>query len=111
MKVIKLAAGLAVGYVLGSRAGRDKYEQIVATARKAQNHPAVTQAQQKAKELLGTTSTPETGTDPVQAATPPATIDSDRPDTELTGATGSRPPRRRSSSTPATPAATIDPLA
>jgi hypothetical protein len=109
MKVIKLAAGLAVGYVLGSRAGRDKYEQIVATARKAQNHPAVTQAQQKAKELLGGTSTPETGTDPVPATTP-ATIASDRPDTELTSATGSRPPRRRSSSTPATPTATIDPL-
>jgi uncharacterized protein (UPF0333 family) len=108
MKVIKLAAGLAVGYVLGSRAGRDKYEQIVATARKAQSHPAVTQAQQKAKELLGATSTTETGADPVQTT---AAIDSDRPDTQLTGATGSRPPRRRSSSTPATPAATIDPLA
>jgi hypothetical protein len=120
MKVIKLAAGLAIGYVLGSRAGRDKYEQIVATARKAQGHPAVTQAQQKAKELLGTTSTSETGTsetgtsetgsDPVRTTPPPATIGSDRPDTELTGATGSRPPRRRSSSTPATPTATIDPL-
>jgi hypothetical protein len=52
MKVIKLAAGLAVGYVLGSRAGRDKYEQIVAAGRKVQNHPAVARAQQKATALL-----------------------------------------------------------
>jgi hypothetical protein len=39
VKVFKLAAGLAVGYVLGSRAGREKYQQIVAAARKAQDHP------------------------------------------------------------------------
>ena len=57
MKVFKLATGLAIGYVLGSRAGRDKYEQIVAAARKAQNHPAVTQVQDKAKQLLGSTGT------------------------------------------------------
>ncbi len=68
MKVFKFAAGLAVGYVLGSRAGRDKYEQIVAAARKAQNHPAMTQVQQKAKELLGTTGdSTSTGTEPVPA--------------------------------------------
>ena len=65
MKVFKLAAGFAAGYVLGSRAGRDKYEQIVATARKAQNHPAVTQVQDKAKQLLSSASTASaTDTDP-----------------------------------------------
>jgi len=53
MKIFKLTAGLAIGYVLGTRAGRDKYDQIAAAARKAHTHPAVTQAQQKAKELLG----------------------------------------------------------
>ena len=52
MKVFKLAAGLAVGYVLGSRAGREKYDQIAAAARKAQGHPAVAQVQQKARALL-----------------------------------------------------------
>ena len=51
--MIKLVAGLAIGYVLGSRAGREKYEQIVASARKAQDHPTVVQAQQKVGELLG----------------------------------------------------------
>ena len=65
MKVFTLAAGLAVGYVLGARAGRDKYEQIVATARKAQNHPAVAQVQDKAKQLLSSASTASaTDTDP-----------------------------------------------
>lgn len=33
MALMKLAAGLAVGYVLGTRAGRERYEQIAATAR------------------------------------------------------------------------------
>ena len=66
MKVFTLAAGLAVGYVIGARAGSDKYEQIVATARKAQNHPAVAQVQDKAKQLLSSASTssaPDTDTD------------------------------------------------
>lgn len=110
MKVIKLAAGLAIGYVLGSRAGRDKYEQIVAATRKAQNHPVVTQAQQKAKELLATANSSTANTDPVRATPPPAAFESDAPTTELSGAAGGRPPRRRSSSTSATPTATIDPL-
>jgi hypothetical protein len=66
VKVFKFATGLAVGYVLGSRAGRDKYEQIAAAARKAQNHPAVTQVQQKAKDLLSTAAdSAATGTEPV----------------------------------------------
>jgi hypothetical protein len=110
MKVIKLAAGLAIGYVLGSRAGRDKYQQIVVAARKAQNHPAVTQAQRKAKDLLAAANTSATGTDPVRATPPLVAIDSDVPTTELGGAAGSGPPRRRSSSTPTAPTATINPL-
>ncbi len=98
MKVVKFAAGLAVGYVLGSRAGRDKYEQIVAAARKAQDHPAVTQVQQKAKELLGTaTDTPTT--DPVPAV---ATSTADPVP---------RPPRRQPKSTLTGAGAVTDPLA
>ncbi|BEL04263.1 hypothetical protein Q0Z83_024540 [Actinoplanes sichuanensis] len=54
MKVLKLAVGFAAGYVLGSRAGREKYEQIAAAARKASNHPTTIQAQERAKALLGT---------------------------------------------------------
>jgi hypothetical protein len=33
-RIVSLAAGVAVGYVLGSRAGREKYEQIAAAARR-----------------------------------------------------------------------------
>jgi hypothetical protein len=54
MAMLKLVAGLAVGYVLGSRAGREKYEQIAATARKVNAHPTVVQAQEKAKALIST---------------------------------------------------------
>ncbi|AEV84358.1 hypothetical protein ACWT_3335 [Actinoplanes sp. SE50] len=54
MKVFKLAVGFAAGYVLGTRAGREKFEQIAAATRKASNHPAVIQAQDKAKAMLAT---------------------------------------------------------
>lgn len=96
MKVFKLAAGLAIGYVVGSRAGRDKYEQIVAAARKAQNHPAMTQAQQKAKEMLRIE--PSTGSEP--AATP-----------AVSAAPVPRPPRRRTTSVVTVPDTAVDPLA
>lgn len=33
--------GAAVGYVLGARAGRDRYDQIVRTYRTLADHPAV----------------------------------------------------------------------
>ncbi|TCP54928.1 hypothetical protein EV191_102137 [Tamaricihabitans halophyticus] len=33
--------GAAVGYVLGSRAGRARYDQLVRTYRKVADHPAV----------------------------------------------------------------------
>src|SRR4051794_40320249 len=52
MKVITFAAGLAAGYVLGSRAGREKYEQIVAGWQKRSSRPAVVRTQEKATELL-----------------------------------------------------------
>ena len=52
MKVLTFAAGVAVGYVLGTRAGREKYEEIAAGARKLAGHPAVTDAQAKLKDLV-----------------------------------------------------------
>src|SRR4051812_21325425 len=36
--------GLAAGFVLGSRAGREKYEEIRSTAKKAWEHPTVQEA-------------------------------------------------------------------
>jgi len=53
MKIVKFAAGFAAGYVLGSKAGREKYEQIVEAARRVRGNPAVQQAQQKAKDAVG----------------------------------------------------------
>ncbi|GAA2849578.1 hypothetical protein Acy02nite_00450 [Actinoplanes cyaneus] len=54
MKLVKIAAGFAVGYVLGSRAGRDAYEKIATNARQLREHPTVRQAQDKATALLST---------------------------------------------------------
>ena len=36
--------GLATGFVLGSRAGREKYEEIAANAKKVWEHPTVQEA-------------------------------------------------------------------
>lgn len=52
MRIFKLAAGLATGYVLGSRAGREKYELIVAQYQKISGHPSVVQAQERTKQAL-----------------------------------------------------------
>jgi hypothetical protein len=41
---ITFVAGLACGYVAGTAAGRERYEQIVKFARSAAEHPAVKQA-------------------------------------------------------------------
>jgi hypothetical protein len=45
--------GAAVGYVLGAKAGRGRYEQIVATYRKIADHPAVQGAAGIARAKIG----------------------------------------------------------
>jgi hypothetical protein len=86
VKVFKLAAGFAVGYVVGSRAGREKYEQIAAYARRASNHPTVVEAQEKAKTLLANGNDPLT---PSRPAGVPATSAS-----TAAPVSTPRPPRR-----------------
>jgi hypothetical protein len=57
-----LLAGLSIGYVLGTRDGRERYEQIKAQATKAWNNPRVqetadkaqTKAQEAVKQAAGT---------------------------------------------------------
>ncbi len=44
MRRIIFMAGLAVGFMLGARAGRERYEQLMRLARKAADSPAVQQA-------------------------------------------------------------------
>jgi hypothetical protein len=36
--------GVAIGYVVGARAGRERYEQVVSTARRLWDHPTVQEA-------------------------------------------------------------------
>jgi len=38
-----VVVGIGIGYVLGARAGRHRYEQIRAFSRRARRHPAVVQ--------------------------------------------------------------------
>jgi hypothetical protein len=37
-------SGVAVGFVVGSRAGREKYDQLVAAGRRLMDHPTVQEA-------------------------------------------------------------------
>ena len=39
--MIRVVAGIAIGYVLGSRAGRERYEQIKRWSRRVADNPAV----------------------------------------------------------------------
>ena len=53
---VSFVAGLAVGFVAGTRAGRERYDQMVKVARNAAENPAVQQAagaiQAQAAELF-----------------------------------------------------------
>jgi hypothetical protein len=71
MKAFTFVAGLAAGYVLGTRAGREKYEQIVEGARNLAEQPTVVQAQAKIKDLVGA------GKDAVTSKITSATSDDD----------------------------------
>ncbi|SFB28554.1 hypothetical protein SAMN05216266_107245 [Amycolatopsis marina] len=49
----KFLLGAAVGYVLGARAGRGRYEQIVRNYRRITDHPAVQGAAGVARAKVG----------------------------------------------------------
>jgi hypothetical protein len=55
---VTFLTGLAIGFIVGARAGRERYEQIKQASRKAAEHPAVRQATRtasaKATELSKT---------------------------------------------------------
>jgi hypothetical protein len=69
---IKLTVGFAVGYVLGARAGREQYEQIVESARALVQRPEVQQATTRVRERLGISSREPTIVTPDQATQAPA---------------------------------------
>jgi len=51
-KKLSLLIAAAVGYVLGARAGRARYEQIAAAAGKVRRNPKVQAAASKAQETV-----------------------------------------------------------
>ena len=51
MKKLVYAAVFGIGYVLGTRAGRERYEQIRDAAQKVQSDPRVQDVVQKAEDL------------------------------------------------------------
>jgi hypothetical protein len=90
---VSLAVGFAVGYVLGSKAGRERYEQLVAAGRQLWSNPTVqstagvlqaqandlvTKAKQTVKPDKDSTTT--MSTEPYEPATAAATTyGTDRP--------------------------------
>ena len=52
MKKLSLLAAGFVGYVLGSRAGRERYEQIKGMATKVRNDPRVQEKAKQATEVV-----------------------------------------------------------
>lgn len=53
MGKVTLVVGFAAGYVLGTRAGRQQYEQIVTTARSLMNNPKVQQTTETLQQQAG----------------------------------------------------------
>ncbi|WP_037605101.1 hypothetical protein [Streptacidiphilus rugosus] len=53
MRKLTFIAGLAIGYVLGTRAGRERYEQLRKTARDLSQTSAVQSATRGAKQAAG----------------------------------------------------------
>lgn len=59
---VGLVIGLAAGYVLGTRAGRERYEQIKSQAEKVWNKDQVQEQVEKVKDLAKSTATALPGT-------------------------------------------------
>ena len=53
MKKTYVLIGFAAGYVLGARAGRDRYDQIRAGAQRVASNPTVQSAAGRAQEAVG----------------------------------------------------------
>ncbi|WP_433041453.1 hypothetical protein [Dactylosporangium sp. CS-033363] len=87
MRLLTVAAGVAVGYVLGTRAGREKYDQIVASTGRLRANPTAGQAVQTVQELFSS---------PAPAPVPAVT--------ETAAATAPKPRKRAAAKVTGTPA-------
>jgi hypothetical protein len=48
-----IAVGLAAGYVLGTRAGRERYQQLTASAKRLADDPSLQRLQEELNGLFG----------------------------------------------------------
>jgi hypothetical protein len=53
-----IAIGLAAGYVLGTRAGRERYQQLTASAKRLADDPSVQRLQEELNALFGSAKQP-----------------------------------------------------
>jgi len=54
-----LAVGLAAGYVLGTRAGRERYQQLTASAKRIADDPSLERIQEELNGLFGSGRQPQ----------------------------------------------------
>jgi hypothetical protein len=57
-----IALGLAAGYVLGTRAGRERYQQLTASAKRLADDPSLQRLQNELNNLFGQSRQPGAGT-------------------------------------------------
>jgi hypothetical protein len=57
-----IAVGLAAGYVLGTRAGRERYQQLTASAKRLTDDPSLQRLQDELNNLFGQSRNEVTGT-------------------------------------------------
>ena len=50
---VGIAVGLAAGYVLGTRAGRERYQQLTASAKRIADEPSQQRIQEELNGLFG----------------------------------------------------------
>jgi hypothetical protein len=48
-----IAVGLAAGYVLGTRAGRERYQQLTASAKRLADEPSLQRLQEELNGIFG----------------------------------------------------------
>ena len=56
-----IAVGLAAGYVLGTRAGRERYQQLTASAKRIADEPSLQRIQEELNGLFGSGSQATSG--------------------------------------------------
>ena len=101
MRTMTFAAGLAAGYVLGAKAGRERYDQISAAARRLSEQPLISQTQSALKDAAQNTGQAAAAKIAALAPNPPAgTTDGGSSSSAMK--TGSTAPQSQSTSTPRT---------